>query len=296
MNKHTLGQWIIALRPWSIPASAMPVIVTLSFLFWKGTEINWLNGILALIGMILFHLSGNTWSDYYDYKQNVDTEETYGAKTLTTKMFKPEEIKKLSIILLVAASIIGTTLLILTGLPLLWIGLTGLACTILYPYLKFNALGDIDILLTFALLPTIGTSYATTGTIDWSVIVITLPIGLITDGILHSNNIRDIKTDKRANIKTMAMVLGTKTAAKLYLFEITSPFILVSICSIIGTLPLHTNIVLIALPTAIACAKTIVNTTGNNNQPIADIDARTAQLQLQFSALLSIALILARFI
>lgn len=296
MNKHTLGQWIIALRPWSIPASAMPVIVTLSFLFWKGTEINWLNGILALIGMILFHLSGNTWSDYYDYKQNVDTEETYGAKTLTTKMFKPEEIKKLSIILLVAASIIGITLLILTGLPLLWIGLTGLACTILYPYLKFNALGDIDILLTFALLPTIGTSYATTGAIDWSVIVITLPIGLITDGILHSNNIRDIKTDKRANIKTMAMVLGTKTAAKLYLFEITLPFILVSICSIIGTLPLHTNIVLIALPTAIACAKTITNTTGNNNQPIADIDARTAQLQLQFSALLSIALILARFI
>lgn len=296
MNKHTLGQWIIALRPWSIPASAMPVIVTLSFLFWKGTEINWLNGILALIGMILFHLSGNTWSDYYDYKQNVDTEETYGAKTLTTKMFKPEEIRKLSIILLAAASIIGITLLILTGLPLLWIGLTGLACTVLYPYLKFNALGDIDILLTFALLPTIGTSYATTGAIDWSVIVITLPIGLITDGILHSNNIRDIKTDKRANIKTMAMVLGTKTAAKLYLFETTFPFILVSICSIIGTLPLHTNIVLIALPTAIACAKTITNTTGNNNQPIADIDARTAQLQLQFSALLSIALILARFI
>ena len=109
MNKHTLGQWIIALRPWSIPASAMPVIVTLSFLFWKGTEINWLNGILALIGMILFHLSGNTWSDYYDYKQNVDTEETYGAKTLTTKMFKPEEIRKLSIILLAAASIIGIT-------------------------------------------------------------------------------------------------------------------------------------------------------------------------------------------
>lgn len=296
MNKHTLGQWIIALRPWSIPASAMPVIVTLSFLFWKGTEINWLNGILALIGMILFHLSGNTWSDYYDYKQNVDTEETYGAKTLTTKMFKPKEIKKLSIILLAAASIIGITLLILTGLPLLWIGLTGMACTLLYPYLKFNALGDIDILLTFALLPTIGTSYATTGAIDWSVIAITLPIGLITDGILHSNNIRDIKTDKRANIKTMAMVLGTKTAAKLYLFEIIFPFILVSICSIIGTLPLHTNIVLIALPTAISCAKTITNTTGNNNQPIADIDARTAQLQLQFSALLSIALILARFI
>ena len=158
MKKHTFGEWMIAVRPWSIPASAMPIIVTLAFLFYKGCGINWLNGILALIGMILFHLAGNTWSDYFDYRKKVDADDTFGAKTLTTGMFQPEEIKRLAIGLLIAALACGITLLILTGLPLLWIGLAGIVCTLLYPALKYNALGDLDILLTFAFLPTLGTA------------------------------------------------------------------------------------------------------------------------------------------
>ena len=137
MKKHTFGEWMIAVRPWSIPASAMPIIVTLAFLFYKECEINWLNGILALIGMILFHLAGNTWSDYFDYRKKVDADDTFGEKTLTTGMFQPEEIKRLAIGLLIAALACGITLLILTGLPLLWIGVAGVVCTLLYPALKY---------------------------------------------------------------------------------------------------------------------------------------------------------------
>lgn len=295
MRKHTLNEWIIAVRPWSFPASAMPIITTLAFLFWKNAEINWGYGALALLGMLLFHMTGNTWSDYFDYRKKVDAEDTYGAKTLTTGMFKPEEIKKLAIGLLIASVICGIVLVVLTGLPLLWIGLAGAACTLLYPYLKFNALGDLDILMTFAFLPTIGTCYVATGAIDWSVLMIALPVGLITDGILHSNNTRDMVTDARANIKTMAMSLGTKASAKLYAFEVVFPLIWVGVCSILGYLPLHTIIVFMTLPVALACAKTMVTTIEGGPELIADLDARTANLQLMFSALLSIALVAARF-
>lgn len=295
MGKHPFGEWVIAVRPWSFPASAMPIITTLAFLFWKGAEINWGLGALALLGMLLFHMTGNTWSDYFDYRKKVDAEDTYGAKTLTTGMFRPEEIKRLATGLLIASVICGITLVVLTGLPLLWIGLAGAACTLLYPYLKFNALGDLDILLTFAFLPTIGTSYVATGAIDWSVLMIALPVGLITDGILHSNNTRDMATDARADIRTMAMALGTKTAAKLYAFEVTFPLAWVGVCSILGYLPLHTIIVFMTLPVALACAKTMITTIGDGPELIADLDARTANLQLMFSALLSIALVAARF-
>ena len=195
MAKHPFKEWVIAVRPWSFPASAMPIIVTLAFLFWTEAQINWLNGALTLVGMILFHIAGNTWSDYFDFKKKVDAEDTFGAKTLTTGMFQPHEIKNIAIVSLVLGVICGITLVILTGLPLLWIGLAGAACTLLYPAMKFNALGDLDILITFAFLPTIGTSYAVTGAIDWSVLLIALPIGLITDGILHCNNTRDMVTD-----------------------------------------------------------------------------------------------------
>ncbi len=296
MKKHSFNEWVIAVRPWSFPASAMPIIVTLAFLFYKGSEINWLYGLWTLIGMLLFHMTGNVWSDYFDFRKKVDADDTFGAKTLTTGMFKPEEIKRLAIGLLIVSIACGLGLFAVTGLPLLWIGLAGVLCTLLYPVLKFNALGDLDILLAFAFLPTLGTSYAVTGAIDWSVLWIALPVGLITDGILHSNNTRDVITDKRAGITTMAMGLGSRFSAWLYGFEVIFPFIWVGVCSIIGIMPLTTLAIFLTLPVAIACAQTMMHSLTGGAGIIADLDVRTANLQLLFSVLLTIAFVVGKFI
>ena len=296
MGKHKIGEWIIAVRPWSIPASAMPIIVSLAYLFFKGHDIDWTLGAWTLIGMILFHLSGNVWSDWFDFRKKVDAEDTFGAKTLTTGMFEPKEIKKLSIILLTISVISGLGLVAMTGIELLYIGLAGAVLTVLYPFLKYNALGDLDILLTFAFLPTTGTSYVTTGAIDWSVLWIALPVGLITDGILHSNNTRDMATDKRADIKTMAMGLGTKASALLYGFEMIFPYIWVGVLSIIGILPTSTVFIFLTLPVAIGCAKTMNSSVTGGTAIIADLDVRTANLQLMFSVILTATLIVARFV
>lgn len=296
MSKHTLKDWIFAVRPWSIPASAMPIIVTLAFLFWKNAEINWIYGIWALVGMILFHLSGNVWSDWFDFKKKVDAEDTFGAKTLTTGMFEPKEIRNLAIGLLIVSVVCGLGLAALTGIELLYIGIAGAALTVLYPVLKYNALGDLDILLTFAFLPTLGTSYVATGAIDWSVLLVALPVGLITDGILHSNNTRDMVTDKRAAIKTMAMGLGKKVSAMLYGFEMLFPFVWVGVLSLLGHMPYGTVIIFLTLPIAIGCAKTMKNSVTGGPALIGDLDVRTANLQLLFSTLLTISFVVSRLV
>ena len=99
--KHSFKEWMIAVRPWSFPASAMPVLVTLAFLNYAGYEMNWWYGVWALLNIVVFHAAGNTWSDYFDYKKGVDREDTFGAKTLTDGMFTPKEIYRLSLGLLV---------------------------------------------------------------------------------------------------------------------------------------------------------------------------------------------------
>ena len=295
-RKHTFGQWMIAIRPWSFPASAMPVITATAFLFWKGAGINWFFAVWALLDIVVFHAAGNTWSDYFDFRKKVDSDDTFGAKTLTTGMFTSKEILCLSLCLTLIATAAGIGLMILTGLPLLWIGLGGVLCTLLYPFLKFNALGDLVILLAYAFLPTIGTSFVTIGEIDWSVLLIALPVGLITDGILHSNNTRDTLTDKRAGIRTMAMALGTKASAILYGFEVIFPFVWVGVLSITGFLPLTTIIIFLTLVVAIGCAQTMMKSLEGGSHIIADLDVRTANLQLMFSALLTIAFVVAKFI
>ena len=212
MKTHSFKDWMIAVRPWSFPASAMPVVVTLAYLFWMKEDINWANGIWALLNIVVFHAAGNTWSDYFDYKQGVDMKDTFGAKTLTDKMFTPKEIYCLSLVLLLAALAGGLGLLWRTGFPLLYIGLGGAACALLYPPLKYNALGDVVIFMAYAFLPTLGTAYVSTGAFLWDVLWIAIPVGLITVAILHANNTRDMQTDARASIKTLAMELGGRTS------------------------------------------------------------------------------------
>ncbi|MBE6234561.1 MAG: prenyltransferase [Bacteroidales bacterium] len=296
MGKHTLKEWIFALRPWSFPASAMPIVVTLAYLFWKGAEVNWVLGLWALVGMVLFHCTGNVWSDYFDFRKKVDAEDTFGAKTMTTGMFQPHEIRNLALGLLVVSVACGLGLLAVTGLPLLWIGIAGVACTLLYPVLKYNALGDFDIVMAFAFLPTLGTSYAATGVIDWNVLLVALPVGLITDGILHSNNSRDVVTDRRAGITTMAMSMGPEKSVWLFGFEMLFPYIWVAALSMAGLLPLHTVVIFLTLPIAIGNARTMSKSLKAGSEIIADLDVRTANLQLLFSVLLAAAFFAAKFI
>lgn len=290
MKKRTIKDWFIATRPWSFPASAMPIIVSIAYLFSKNADINWYLAVWTLIGMVLFHITGNLWSDYFDFKKKVDDTDTFGATSITSGLFQANEIRNFAIGMLVVSVLSGLGILYCTGLPILWIGMAGAVCMLLYPLLKYNALGDLDILITFAFLPTIGTSYAITGAIDWSVLYVALPVGLITDGILHANNTRDIATDKRAGILTMAMSMGKKSAAWLYAFEVTFPYLWIVVCAVMGIFKLHTILVLISLPMAIKCAKTMLNGYNDTNA-IAMLDMQAAQLQMLFSFMLSFSLI-----
>lgn len=300
MGRHSFSQWMTAVRPWSFPASAMPVIVTLTYLLWKGSTpesdgipIDWVNGVLAVIGIVLFHAAGNTWSDYFDYKKKVDTPDTFGVKTLTGGMFSPEEILRLSIILLVAAIATGTVLLANSGLTLLWVGLGGLLCTLLYPPMKYNALGDLVIMLAYAFLPTIGTSYVATGSIDWDTLLVAFPIGLITVAILHTNNTRDMTSDRKAEIRTFAMDIGLRASKTVYYLEILFPFIWIAICVILRDIPVWCLLTAAAAVPAIQNVRTMAGATEQDTSAIASLDEMTAKLQLVFSFLFALSFIIA---
>lgn len=293
-NKHSLKDWLVAVRPWSFPASAMPVAVTLAYLYWLQQDVNWLNGVWALLNIVVFHAAGNTWSDYFDYKHRVDREDTHGVKTLTSGMFQPQEIYRLSLSLLVVALVAGIGLLWRTGLPLLYIGMGGVACTLLYPSLKYRALGDVVIFIAYALLPMLGTAYAATGVADWNTMWVALPVGLITVAILHANNTRDMQTDVRADIRTLAMTVGARTSMLLYYLEVLVPFAWIVCCAAAGIFPWWTLLVLPALGPALGNVRLMACYPSTGMEGIARLDELTAKLQLLFSLLFALSFVLAR--
>ena len=296
MKKQSIKEWIIATRPWSFPASAMPVLVTLGYLFWKQGEINWPMGLFTIINVVLFHAAGNTWSDYRDFRSGVDREDAVGGMSIVSGQFSPEQIKRLSLSLMAVAVVCGLALCFFTGMPVLYFGLAGGVLTLFYPWLKYHALGDVDIFLTYAVLPMLGTSYVATGSINPDTLWLAVPVGLITVGILHSNNTRDIMQDRRAGIKTFAMAIGGKASSYLYCFEVIFPF-LWCIAGIVAELfPVYAIIVLAVVKTAIDNARKAMRYPEEGMRALVGLDERTAQLQLMFSLALFGGFMIAAFI
>lgn len=287
-----MRDWLTAVRPWSFPASAMPVVATLGYLFATHDNVDWANGVWALVNIIVFHAAGNTWSDYFDYKREVDAGDTFGVRTMTTGQFTPQEIFRLSTVLLAVALLGGVGLLLRTELPLLYVGLGGLLCSVLYPPLKYKALGDYVIFMAYALLPTIGTVYATTLLFDWRVLYIAVPIGLITVAILHCNNLRDIDTDRRAHISTPAMRMGGRASVWVYCFEVLFPFLWLSGCVAGGVLPVWCLLTWLAALPAISNVRVAAGYFKKGAAAIATLDEATARLQLVFSLLLAVSFVL----
>ena len=292
-KKHSFKDWLIATRPWSFPASAMPVLVTLGYMFWSGLEVNWLIGILTILNVVLFHAAGNTWSDYKDYKSGVDREDTVGGLSIVSGQFTAQEIKKLSLSLFAVAVTGGIALVCVTGITTLYLGLAGALLTIFYPWMKYHALGDLDIFLTYSVIPMLGTSLVATGAVQPDVLVLSVPVGLITVGILHSNNTRDIEQDRRAGIRTFAMCVGGKVASILYCVEVIFPFIWVVAGMALGYFPYWSALSLVALVMAVGNAKQALKYNAEGMKALVGVDEKTAQLQLAFSVLMFISFIVA---
>ena len=291
MNSHTIKEWILATRPWSFPASTMPVFVAMMFLWSKGLEVSWWLGIMALVNIVLVHAAGNVWSDYHDYRKGVDAPDTYGVRILTDKQFTPEEVLGLSISLQVVAVLMGLLMVYLTDITLLWFGMAGIALSLLYPPLKYAALGDLVIMACYALLPMLGTTFICTGNIVTEVLWLAVPVGSITVAILHANNARDIETDRRAGIKTFALLTGRPFAINVYLFEMILPYLWLLITAILGCVSPWALVTFITLPIAISNSKQMLSCKTKGIEAITSLDEATAKLQLAFSMTLTIGLI-----
>ncbi|MBQ5804093.1 MAG: prenyltransferase [Bacteroidales bacterium] len=289
MKKHTLKEWFLATRPWSFPASAMPVLVTLAYLFWQQYDVCWWKGLWCVLNIVVFHAAGNTWSDYHDFKSGVDNSETAGGTAITSGQFEPGEIRGLSMALLVVAVVSGISIVICTGLPVLYLGLAGFFLTLLYPFLKYRALGDVDIFLTYSLLPILGTSFVSTGEIHYGALWLSVPIGLITVAILHINNLRDMEYDKKAGISTFAMRIGAKWAVAVYGIELLLPFVWIVACALCGVFPWWSVLALIAVAPAAANVKKSMRYEEGGMSAVIGLDEQTAKLQLLFGMLLFIS-------
>lgn len=293
-KERKISDWIIATRPWSFPASTMPALVTISYVYFLKNEIasdiNWFYGVLAFIGACIFQASGNLIGDYFDFKYGVDRKESFGSsRMLVDRIFSPKTILNYGIIMLAIGILLGLFLFVSTGTDLLWIGGIGVLATFFYYKLKFAAFGDLVIFIVYGPLIGLGTAFVMTNQLIWNVVLLNIPIAFLVVNILHANNMRDIRDDGKAHIRTQAMVLGMKRAKVQYLILAVGAYVGVILMVVFGMVHPLTLIVFLSLPVELKNLKQMKKAEVENPELIKNLDANSAQLVLIFSLLFAVA-------
>lgn len=291
-RKNHIKNYIFATRPWSFPASAMPALVAFTFVFYlhQTTEfvsVSWVNGVLATVGAVIFHAAGNLFGDYYDYVNEVDKDKKTGeVPMLVSGLFQPKTMFVFGITVVTIGIILGLYLMSQSGLPLLIIGLIGTLCAVFYYKLKYIALGELVIFVAFSQLIALGVVYVMTSQLVWSSLLVIAPVGMLVAAILHANNTRDSILDKKAGIKTQAIILGIDGSKVFYQTLLLAPYILVAIIVKFNILHPYSFAVLLSFPIALRAIKKMKQVRLSSLRDIETLDVDTAKLVTIFSLLL----------
>ncbi|MFC7019077.1 MULTISPECIES: 1,4-dihydroxy-2-naphthoate polyprenyltransferase [Haloarcula] len=220
--------WVMAARPQTLPAGAAPVVVGVGVAVHAGVFALG-PALAALVGALLIQVGTNFANDYYDAVKGADTDEREGFTRVTAGgLIEPAEVRRAMAATYGLAVVVGVYLVAVGGLPIVVVGLSGIAAGILYtggplPY-GYRGLGDLFVFVYFGLVAVTGTYYVqavanmpavgvfpTTipaGSITATAVTASLPAAALSTAILVVNNIRDRETDRAAGKKTLAVYLG----------------------------------------------------------------------------------------
>ncbi|MDD5010362.1 MAG: 1,4-dihydroxy-2-naphthoate octaprenyltransferase [Syntrophorhabdaceae bacterium] len=292
--------WWRASRPFTFTMSVLPPIIGAIAVKIEnpGVGLNWLHLILTMLGCVLAHAGANLVGDYFDFKNKVDREGTFGSSgVLTGKLTEPKTILTGAIVVYIVASLIGLYLAfsIPNGKVLLWLILIGAVLGFFYtvkPFaFKYRALGDIAVFISFGPAMTLGTYYVQIQHFSWGPILYAIPFAFLVDAVLHSNNLRDIKNDSVVNVKTVAILIGERNAKFMYYGLVLSSYLSVIVLILAGQLPLISLATLLSLPLAIKLIRIVHAKEKQPEQQFMMIDAATAQLHSAFGGLLLLSLL-----
>lgn len=297
-QNRTLKDWLIATRPWSFTTSSVPVLVTVAYLFYLSNQtggavgINWLNAVLCLPLLMIMHAGGNLVSDYFEYVRGIDGPDCVNGVTwIRSGLFAPLEILAYGLTLIAIGACIGVFQLWNSSFAAWWIGALAVVLPVFYYFFKSHALGDIDILLCFALLPGVGTCFVASGSYHAEMLLYSLPFGLHIVAILHANNTRDIANDKRAGLDTVCGRVGFAASQWIYWAEIVLPYLFVAAFCLLCGLSWWIMLSWLSLPVAIKNLRTMMITPRNGEAGIRFLDQSTAQFQFLFGILYAIGFV-----
>ncbi len=212
-----LRKWLVAVRPWSFPASTMPVVFgTALAVIIGGARFAPIKFLWALATMVALHAAANVLSDVFDFRHGLDREVTPVSGAVVRGWLTDVQAMRGAAALFGLGAISGLLIAWTSGKALFAVGGIGLAVGVFYTLLKARALGDLAVFLDFGLLGAAGAWIVQAGSFSWLPVLWTVPMAMLVIAILHANNWRDIASDGERRVSTVAGHLGDRGSLAYY--------------------------------------------------------------------------------
>ncbi|XP_002734358.2 ubiA prenyltransferase domain-containing protein 1-like [Saccoglossus kowalevskii] len=230
-TQQRISAYWLALRPWSFSASLTPVALGTALAYKSTDGFNIWTCLCVCLGVLSVHGAGNLTNTYFDFMKGIDSKKS-DDRTLVDHILEPSTVATFGAVLYAIGCFFLLLVIVLSPakmehLALIYFG--GLSSSFLYTGgigLKYLALGDLVVIITFGPLAVMFASMAQTGSWSLSPLLYALPLALNTEAILHGNNTRDMEADRKAGVITVAILLGRMGSYSFYVMLLFLPYII----------------------------------------------------------------------
>ena len=171
--------------------------------------------VLMFITSVLMQAAVNTFNDYADFNTGLDTAETILDETDASIVYNeinPKSARNFGIALLACAAIFGLVVVLLTGWPLLIVGLSAAFVVVWYSIgpkpISYLPLGEVMAGVVLGGLIVCATYYAMTQTFSPILLAVGVPPTITIALIMQTNNTCDIERDIAAGRRTLPVLIG----------------------------------------------------------------------------------------
>jgi 1,4-dihydroxy-2-naphthoate polyprenyltransferase len=289
-----LSSWLMAARPRTLSLSITPVAVGAALAWAVAGKIHWPAVLAALVASMFIQMGTNLHNDAVDSERGGDGPDRIGPPRVTAMgLLSGRRVKHGACTCFAVAALMGLYLIAVGGWPILLLGLASIASGWAYTGgprpIAYTPLGEAFVIAFFGVGAVGGTFWLCTAMYSAPALAAGVALGLMTGAVLLVNNFRDVEADTRVGRRTLAIMAGPQGTGVIYAAMMLLPYMLLP--AIGRALPHgHAWPALFSLPLTLALIYRFMREPPGRG--LTRIMVWTVQIQLLFSLLLSVGLVL----
>jgi 1,4-dihydroxy-2-naphthoate octaprenyltransferase len=256
-------RWLVVTRAGVLPMTLTSGLIAVLLAAIAPVPVDWLNVVLAVIGIVIAHLANNLMNDLADTEVGNDTLDypraLYAPHPILSGLVTKRQ--------MVAGVLICQVLDLAIMVTLIWrqswwvaaFALGGLLLSWAYTApplrLKKRGLGELDVLITWGPLMVGGVYYAGTGTLPWQVLTAATVYALLPTTVLLGKHIDKLPYDAPSGTRTFPVVIGEGPAKALTQAMMIAYYVGVVVLVLTRALPWPALLTLGGLPTLVSVLK-----------------------------------------